>query len=174
MNVVFDLGGVVLSWSPTDIIASVFDTTTDRELVLEQVFGHPDWVELDRGTLDVADAVEGAAVRTGLKESQLRAMFEAVPRFLIPIPDSVMLVEAVRDSGSLVFALSNLHRSSLSHIDATYSVFELFAGRVISCEVGACKPEAEIYSLLLEREGLDPLETVFIDDVQANLDVLPV
>lgn len=97
-------------------------------------------------------------------------MFEAVPRFLIPIPDSVMLVEAVRDSGSPVFALSNLHRSSLSHIDATYSVFELFDGRVVSCEVGACRPEAEIYSRLLEREGLNPLETVFIDDVQANLD----
>lgn len=170
MNVVFDLGGVLLTWNPRGIAASAFDAPHDQALALEQVFGHPDWVELDRGTLTVAEAVERAARRTGLDESKLTAMFDAVPQFLQPMLPSLDLVTAAREAGHRPLVLSNLHRSSLAHVDSAYRIFDLFDGRVVSCEVGVCKPEPAIYELLLGSFGLDPLETVFIDDMQVNLD----
>ena len=43
-------------------------------------------------------------------------------------------------------------------------------GYILSSEVGVVKPEAEIYQKLLKKYGLDPVESVFIDDIQANLD----
>lgn len=170
LNVVFDLGGVLLTWNPVGIAASAFDSPADRELVLSEVFGHPDWVELDRGTLSAGDAVVRATRRTGLEAGRLVAMLDSVPFFLRPMPDSLDLLAAVRAAGNRLFALSNLHRASLAHVERTYSIFSLFDGRVVSCEVGACKPEPAIYEHLLGCHDLDPRDTVFIDDVQANLD----
>ena len=170
MNVVFDLGGVLLTWDPAAIASSVFDTPQDQQLVLDAVFGHPDWVELDRGTLPVADAITRAVRRTGLSARGLAAMFEAVPLALVPIPQALDLVKAVREAGNRVYALSNLHRSSLAHVESAYDVFDLFDGRVVSCEVGACKPEGEIYAIMIERHDLDPRESLFIDDVMVNLE----
>ena len=43
LNVVFDLGGVLLTWDPSAIVASVFDAEHGRTLVLDLVFGHEDW-----------------------------------------------------------------------------------------------------------------------------------
>ena len=51
-----------------------------------------------------------------------------------------------------------------------YDFWGLFSGAVISSRVGHCKPEPEIYEHLLTTYGLDPLQTVFIDDVEANVD----
>ena len=170
MNVVFDLGGVVLTWDPAAIVASVFDDPEDRRLVLDNVFAHPDWHELDRGTLSVDEAIRRASRRTGITVDGLERLFEAVPRALVPMPDSVALVRSVRDAGTPVFVLSNLHRASLARIEADHDVFGLFDGRVVSCEVGACKPEPAIYRTVLERFDLDPAATVFVDDMQVNLD----
>jgi len=36
--------------------------------------------------------------------------------------------------------------------------------------VGWCKPEPEIYAHLLRACAIDPAQSVFIDDMQANVD----
>lgn len=170
MNVVFDLGGVVITWQPAAIAASVFDAPEDRAAALDRVIGHPDWIELDRGTLPLDQAIERATARTRLPAERIAALFAAVPPSLVPMPESVALVHDVRHAGHRLFVLSNLHRASLAHLADAYDLFGLFDGRVVSCEVGACKPEPAIYRRLLDRHALDPRDTVFIDDVQANLD----
>ena len=49
-------------------------------------------------------------------------------------------------------------------------IFPLLSGYILSSEVGVVKPELEIYQKLLKKYSLDPTESVFIDDIQANLD----
>jgi len=170
LNVVFDLGGVLLTWDPSAIVASVFDDEHERALVLDLVFGHEDWQQLDRGLMDPSVAIERAVSRTGLPLMKLHELFQVIPRSLVPVPASVGFVSQVREAGHGVYALSNLHRASLECIEGAYDVLDLFDGRVVSCEVGACKPEPAIYQCLLDRFGLDPASTVFIDDTQVNLD----
>jgi HAD superfamily hydrolase (TIGR01509 family) len=41
---------------------------------------------------------------------------------------------------------------------------------VISCRLKLCKPESAIYEHLLQTYALAASETLFIDDVQKNLD----
>ena len=48
-------------------------------------------------------------------------------------------------------------------------IYSLVSGYILSSEVGVVKPDAEIYQKLLKKYGLDPVESVFIDDIQANL-----
>jgi putative hydrolase of the HAD superfamily len=49
-------------------------------------------------------------------------------------------------------------------------LLEFFETVVISAEVGVMKPEARIYSIALEQAGVKAEETVFVDDVQVNID----
>ena len=51
LNIVFDLGGVVLTWDPSAIAATASSDPATQDVMLAQVFGHADWTELDRGTL---------------------------------------------------------------------------------------------------------------------------
>jgi FMN phosphatase YigB (HAD superfamily) len=58
LDVIFDLGGVLLTWDPPAMLSSVFEDPHERARVLDRLFGDPDWIELDRGTLPVPAAIE--------------------------------------------------------------------------------------------------------------------
>lgn len=169
MNVVFDLGGVVVTWEPERIIASVFADPAARVLARDQIIGHPDWVELDRGTLARPEAIRRAALRSGLPEASVEAFLRQVPPALVPIPATVDLLHRVKAAGRPLYCLSNLHRASLDHLERACTFLEVFDGAVISCRVQLCKPEPAIYRHLLDAYGLDGADTVFIDDLDANL-----
>jgi putative hydrolase of the HAD superfamily len=170
MNVVFDLGGVVLTWDPATIIASVFDDERERSLVHERVFGDPDWARLDRGELSDDDAIMRAEVRTGIPAARLRVLLDTFPRALVPVEPVLELVSHVREGGNRLYVLSNLHRASFERVRDELGIFQLFDGSIVSCEVGAAKPEPAIYRRLLADFDLEPTATVFIDDTQVNLD----
>jgi FMN phosphatase YigB (HAD superfamily) len=51
-NVIFDFGGVLIRWRPQEIIESFYSDEALRSQVREFVFEHPDWLEMDRGTLE--------------------------------------------------------------------------------------------------------------------------
>ena len=55
MNIVFDLGGVVVTWEPEVIIVQVFADPAVQALVRTEILGHADWLALDRPTIaDIA------------------------------------------------------------------------------------------------------------------------
>jgi putative hydrolase of the HAD superfamily len=170
VNIVFDLGGVLLTWNPQAIIAAAFAEEATRTRVLSEVFGHRDWVELDRGTLPIRDAIARAALRTGLPEEDLTGMFMQVPSSLVPVPEMVDLFLRLKEQGHSLYCLSNLHINSYVHLKAEYTFWNLFEGAVISCLVHLCKPEPAIYSHLLDTFKLNAHDTLFIDDLQVNLD----
>ena len=170
MNVVFDLGGVIFTWQPDQIIESVFEDRETQEKVRSEIFAHPDWVELDKGILDRGEAIERGAMRTELSRSEISELMRQIPRSLIPIMDTVRLIHFVKRSGNKVFVLSNMHLASIEYIEQEYSFWDIFDGIVISCRVHMVKPEAEIYEYLLNKYGLIVNETIFIDDADINLD----
>jgi putative hydrolase of the HAD superfamily len=169
LNLIFDLGGVVVRWDPAAIIASVFDDDDLQARVREGVFAHPDWLELDRGTLDREDAVRRAAERVGMAETEIRRLLLAVPPSLVPIPETVDLLYRLKAQGYPLYCLSNMHVASIEHLEREHEFFEVFTGKVISCRLKLCKPEPAIYQQALELNNLKPDETVFIDDVEVNV-----
>ena len=169
LNIVFDLGGVVLTWQPDAIIASAFDDPATRAMVRREILDHPDWHELDRGTLPRLEAIRRAAQRTGLPDTAVDAFLRRVPPALVPIPATVGLLHRVKAAGHPLYCLSNMHVASIEHLERTCSFWPLFEGTVISCRVRLCKPEPAIYQHLLETHGLDGADTVFVDDVDVNL-----
>ncbi len=169
LNIVFDLGGVVVAWRPDAIIAAAFTDPDTRAIVRAEIFGHPDWLALDRGTLSPQDAIERGARRTGLPEADVAALLRSVPPSLVAIPDTVALLYRLAARENTLYCLSNMPVASIEYLEKVYSFWDVFQGTVISSRVGVCKPEPAIYAHLLETYGLAPEDTVFIDDTEMNL-----
>ena len=169
MNIVFDLGGVVFNWQPDKIIESVFDDLETQQLVKTEIFGHSDWVELDRGTLSLERAIDRGALRTKLPFPDISELMNRIPQFLTPIDESIDLLHSIKGTDNKFFVLSNMHLASITHLEREYTIWDMFDGMVISCRIQKVKPEIEIYQHLLTEHSLVAEETIFIDDMDVNL-----
>lgn len=169
MNIVFDLGGVLVRWAPDAIIAESFTDAGARKKILDGFVAHADWLELDRGTLAPRHAVARASARTGLPEHEIARFLDGVPASLTPIAETVELLGRLKRAGRKLFCLSNMHFASIDYIERTHAFYRWFDGATISCRLNLIKPEPAIYAHLLQHHGLAAGETVFIDDVEANV-----
>jgi putative hydrolase of the HAD superfamily len=170
LNLVFDLGGVVVRWDPDAIIAGVFSDPQSRAKAKDAVFSHADWLELDRGTLGREDAIARAAQRSGIPRADITRLLHAVPPSLVVFQETVELMRRLKRKGYPLYCLSNMHFASIEHLEKNETFWDVFDGAVISCRLNLCKPEAGIYEHLLRTYGLAAKDTLFIDDVQKNLD----
>ena len=105
MNIVFDLGGVVLTWNPDAIISGLFQDPETQSVVRSEIFDHDDWLELDRGTLDLGDAITRGVERTGLRRREIAALLSRVPESLVPIPGTVDLLYRLKEKGHPLYCL---------------------------------------------------------------------
>jgi HAD superfamily hydrolase (TIGR01509 family) len=68
------------------------------------------------------------------------------------------------------FVLSNTNAIHMDYVFTHYPFIHDFDGLILSHDVGLMKPDARIYRLALEKFGIEPRRTVFIDDILANVD----
>ena len=169
MNIVFDLGGVVVAYDRAALLAELYTDPATHAAVRAGIDEHLNWTEMDRGTLAEAEAIERAAQRSGVAAAELARFMERMAMAWTPIPQTVDLLYRLRTKGHALFCLSNMHPASTAFLERAFTFWDAFTGTVISCRVGLCKPEPAIYAHLLERYALAASETVFIDDLDVNL-----
>ena len=169
MNIVFDLGGVVFDWQPDKLARRVFDNEDAEALVKSEIFGHQDWIELDRGTLSLDEAIRGGVARTGLGRDDVARLFDAVPASLTPISETIELIRSIRATDNRLYVLSNMHHASIDYLERKHDIWDIFDGIVVSSRINMVKPERAIYEYLLKEHELNAPETVFIDDLEENL-----
>jgi 2-haloacid dehalogenase len=68
-----------------------------------------------------------------------------------------------------VYALSNWSAETFPLARERFPFLAWFDGLVISGEERLAKPDRRIFELLLDRFGLTPAATVFVDDSAANV-----
>jgi putative hydrolase of the HAD superfamily len=168
-NVVFDLGGVLITWRPQEIIDAFYADPESRAAVRRDVFQHADWIEMDRGTMDEPTLCARFAQRLGRPVAEMAALLDHVRASLQPIPETVELAQKLRERGLALYALSNISVPMFEHI-ASYPLFRLFAGTVVSGAIKMVKPERAIFEHLAQRFAIDYAESVFIDDLPRNVD----
>lgn len=169
-NVIFDLGGVVIEWSPDRILEGYYADPALRASLKPELFGHPDWLELDRGTLSEAELVQRVAGRTGRPIAELGGLFDAVRASLHAKPDTVALLEKLSARGIPLYCLSNMSSDTFLHLRDRHSFWDVFRGIVISGDIKLMKPEPEIFEFLLQRYGLAAGQTIFVDDNAPNIE----
>lgn len=170
MNIVFDLGGVVFHWDFESVIDSVYNDALTRNIIIDKVFHHNDWIELDRGTLPLNEAIGSAVIRTGLPEKNISKLMNKIPKSLLPNTETLDLIKKIKNKNDhKLFVLSNMHIPCIEYIDKQFSFWDLFDDRVISCWVRMVKPELDIYKYMLNKFSINASETIFIDDREENL-----
>jgi HAD superfamily hydrolase (TIGR01509 family) len=85
------------------------------------------------------------------------------------IPATKSLIAELKAAKYNLYVLSNMSLEFIEFL-RQQDVYKNFDGEVVSCEEHVVKPDAEIYRRLVERYGLNPSETLFIDDRKANID----
>lgn len=163
-NIVFDLGGVLFARDKHKCTPEFIDFF--RFIRTDPM---PDfWVEYDRGTLTLDQVVDALCALHGCTPEVARAYLrEAIDR-QEPVRATERLVGELKRAGYRLYVLSNMSREFIDFLRRA-DVYALFDGEVVSCEEGTVKPEPRIYRILLDRYGLDPAQTLFIDDRAANI-----
>ena len=127
MAIIFDLGRVVVSWDPVGIVSAVRGPQGAAELA-ERLFNHPDWLEVDRGTLSLHTMARQAQARTGLSAADNLAILQAVPASLLPDPAMVALIEELHGAGHALYALSNMGHASIDWLERQ-DFWRFFSGK---------------------------------------------
>jgi len=168
-NVIMDLGGVMLDWNPDHLLTPIEPDPELRRQLRTRIFSH-DWQQFDRGMLTELQLLERLQLTTGFSRNEVLDLFAAVRGHLSEKPETVKLVRALHQRGFDIYCLSNMPVPMYEHLRRQHTFWDVFQGVVVSGEIQMMKPEPQIYLHLLERFGLIARESVFVDDMQANVD----
>jgi putative hydrolase of the HAD superfamily len=179
LNVVFDFGAVLFTWEPRKLLAQIFpqhaDTDAKAAVLATEVFSHPDWHAFDSGRMTQADVTQLTHLRTGLDLPTLAHMIDSIGARLQPIESSVAVLadlHARRQAGADVglFFLSNMPEPYARVLERSHVFMDWFDDGIFSGDVQLIKPDAAIFELATQRFGLQGDRTLFIDDLQSNID----
>jgi putative hydrolase of the HAD superfamily len=170
MDIVFDIGNVILEWNPQKLVDSLFSCKTESKEAIENIIAHEDWQMLDKGPLSLEEAISRANDRCSIKVSKIRKLFEETPKSLIPIQETVDVIMELSEKGYSLYVLSNMHKYSFEYLSVTYDIWRYFSGIVISSHIKSIKPEPEIFEYLVGTYNLIPRNTVFLDDLKCNIE----
>jgi 2-haloacid dehalogenase len=168
--VVFDLGGVLIDWDPRYLYRKLLADEAAVEEFLATICT-PEWNdELDRGR-PFAEGVAELAERYPAHAAAITAYHERWPEMLGgAIGGTVELVAELRAGGVPVYALTNWSAETFGIARERYAFLDWFDGVVVSGEERMTKPDPAIFQVLLDRFGLDPAATFYVDDSEANVE----
>ena len=169
MNIVFDLGNVLLRWDPRFLFTQYFDDEAQMEWFLAHVCNHEWNLEQDRGR-SFAEAVKHA---TSLHPDHAEAIAAYDARWHETLPHAIDGTVAIfkelvaRDAP--VYAITNWNGDKFRETKLRFPFLYNFRDIVVSGDERLLKPDPAIYRLLLGRNGLEASDCLFIDDSAANV-----
>ena len=170
-NIVFDMGQVLLHWSPRKLMDRLELSEEDKLLLLDELFGDVEWTAMDRGRL--------------LPDEVYRLVCPRIPEHLHSKADYLInhwwedgldpfegmdeLIAELKRNGYCIYLLTNAPSYVHRYLDSVPGS-KYFSGVLVSADEKLLKPEHEIYERLYEHFHLNAGECLFIDDNPANVD----
>ena len=170
MNIIFDLGNVVLRWEPEKILTDIFADVESRNKIMSEMVKHKDWADLDRGTLTYEGAIKRGHERTGIAKAKIRELLDVIPKALTLKTETLDLIKELKKKNHKLYVLSNMFSEAADYLEKRYSFWDLFDGIVFSARIKLIKPSPEIYHYILNKFDLKPEECIFFDDLKDNVD----
>jgi FMN phosphatase YigB (HAD superfamily) len=163
----FDIGNVILKFDFSPAIQALTERSTAVENdVLLPIHGIKE--QLESGRMDDETFVTEAIRILGFEGS--RDEFAKIWCEIFELnPPMASLIGNLSDAGHRLFLLSNTSGLHIDYILATFPVFSHFQDGVYSHAVQSEKPNPEIYQIAIEKFQLTPADTIYIDDLPANV-----
>ena len=168
-NVVFDIGGVLADFRPERLMEALGFSEEAKEAFRREIFGRV-WLDCDR--IPYGDGEIRALFKAAVPgfEAEVDCLWDGLAPITCEMPYAQEWLRSLKARGFRIYILSNYGRRSYEINSPRYGFLSLADGALISYEVRQLKPEPEIYMSLCARFGLRPEESVFIDDVPANVE----
>ena len=171
MNIIFDIGGVVLNWSYEIFLSHNFSNENDKDAARKHIVNTPLWRELDKGTITHENAVRIGAEKSGLPESAVDKLLHTVPDVLQPINETIDIIKELKSKNHKLYVLSNMSENAANSIEKKYDFWKFFDDIMFSGRVKMVKPDDEIFHHIAELYNLEIENTVFIDDTEENVGI---
>jgi 2-haloacid dehalogenase len=171
-TIIFDLGGVLVDWKPEYVYRKVFDGNEKKVQWFLNTICTSEWnAEQDAGrtikegiTLKVAEFPEYKNLIEHFYK-EWHNMFSGA------IKENVQILKKLKASGNYkIYALTNWSAEKWDKGIELFPFFNEFDGVVVSGQEKMRKPNLDIYKLLLNRYGVNPNKTLFIDDNLENIE----
>lgn len=168
MDYLFDIGKVLLDFDFEKSLRRFLpDDAGDMSAVFDELLERKD--DFEAGRIAVEDYVPWAMEKMRFQGS-VGEFHQAWQEIFLPIPATWDLARRLKREGHRLILFSNTNAIHIPYcMEAYTALFNLFDEAVFSFEVGAIKPEREIYQYAIDTYDLDPAKTVYIDDLPANI-----
>lgn len=179
-SIVFDFGAVLFDWRPDLMVSERFPeiahTPQLAQSLARDIFHHDDWQSFDRGDVELPDVIARTALRLALPHAAMDTLMSGIGERLQPIPATVAMLTRLRqrreESGDVrLYFLSNMPAPFARTLERRHHFLHWFDGGIFSGDARLAKPDPAIYALLEKRYALNPSQTVFMDDLLANVAV---
>ena len=168
-HIVFDIGRVLIHYDPQIPFNRLMPDDEERRWFFENVCTQHWNEEQDRGRAWSEAEAELIGQYPEYAE-QIRAFrrnwHEMVPHAL---EDSVMVMLSLIEAGHDVTMLTNFASDTFAESRQRFGFLNAPRGVTVSGEIGLIKPDRAIFEHHADTFGLEPAETLFIDDVLANV-----
>ncbi len=168
-NIVFDMGNVLLDFNPQVSMQMLGISEEAKPVILKELFGGDEWIELDLGNISVDEAFESIKQRVPQEHhADLRKCTDEWDVCMVPVKGAKEFCDYVKAKGYKAYVLSNAHKSFYKYFPRYFDL-DFFDGVVVSADVHTVKPDVRIYEHLIEKYSLKAEECLFIDDRQDNV-----
>lgn len=174
-NVIFDLGGVVIDLDRDRAVKALEQLGLKEANEMLGLYGQKEpFYGLETGERPVGEFFDimRAKMKPEVTDMQIT---EAFNQFLVELPEKRLeMLRRMRMAGYRIFMLSNTNPVMFhTWIDRAFrqeggSVNDYFDGIVVSFQELTCKPDVNIFKNLMRRYGLNPSETLMLDDSEKN------
>jgi epoxide hydrolase-like predicted phosphatase len=167
--ILFDLGGVLLrtrDFAPRERLANRLGMS--RAELEELIFGGESGDKAQNGEITAQQHWKNLAAQL---HCSLEEVNHLVEEFFAYDEVDFNLIDFVRDLHKTYKTglLSNAFDDLRQIISKRWHFEDAFDAMIISAEVRLVKPDPRIYHLAVEQLGVQPVEAVFVDDMQHNI-----
>jgi len=163
-GVIFDFGNVICSFDVEIFLAKLHEWSgLDVETLRDRIYGSRLHSRYERGEISSERFYREISRLTGARVSA-EEFAEGFSDIFTPLESTHGLIRALKGRYRLGL-LSNTNEWHFERHIRKVPVFPLFDAVTLSFEVGALKPEPEIYLDALRKLSLPPEACVFIDDI---------
>lgn len=167
--VVFDIGGVLVDWNPRYLYSKLLppehlDHFLSNVCTLAWHAAHDRGVPMATTAADLKREYPQHGDLIDAWRLRWSEMFGG------PISGAVALLEEVVSTRTPVHGLTNWPAEKFAEAREMFPFLAHLDPTVVSGEVGVAKPDPAVFDILIERTGLSPGRTLFIDDAPANIE----
>lgn len=170
MDIILDMGNVLLEWNKDKILQEVSDTKEEYLVLDKTIFQSGLWEKLDLGTMTREELVLKVVSMIGSTyQKKVEEVIWNWPSYIDIYREVFPVLSELKKKGHRIFVLSNTSKVFYDLLEEQLSPLkELLDGFVLSCDIKAIKPDLAMFKGIFEKYQLDPANCVFLDDIEGN------